>query len=80
MHNLACTVQLVNFCGTRLSKHTHVAAWTGPFVTHITCTSCRMWTRSSRKSKSSTKHNTYHPRWYLLNTITLSLPLKKFVL
>jgi hypothetical protein len=22
-----------------------------------------MWTRSSRKSKSSTKHNTYHPRW-----------------
>jgi hypothetical protein len=24
---------------------------------------CRMWTRSSRKSKSPTKHNTYHPRW-----------------
>lgn len=66
-HNLACTVQLVHLCGTLLSctckSHTCSSLDRPASSTCIACTWCRMWTRSSRKSKSSTKHNTYHPRW-----------------
>lgn len=73
MHNLACAVQLLHFCITLLSHKYKSAHMQQPRQAHLfytTCTSCRMWTRSSRKSKSSTKHNTYHPRWEVFLVIS----------
>ena len=56
-----------------IMKHVYVAAFASLMpcqhqfcakgLREVKCMTYRMWTRSSRKSKSSTKHNTYHPRW-----------------